>query len=227
MVRVSAPIDSFSGFGPQAVSFWTGLADDNSKAWFDAHRPVYEQDIRAPMEALLAQVDEEFGDGRVYRPNRDVRFTQDKSPYKEHCGALIQRESAPTAYYLHVSAEGLLAASGSHYMSRDQVVRLREAVDDSRSGEELTAILERVRADGLKIEGSTLKTAPRGFTQDHPRIGLLRHTSLAVHRSWPERRWLHTPEALRRVTTVWRAAADLNAWIDEHVGPAQEEPGPG
>lgn len=224
---MSAPIGRFSGFGPQAVSFWHGLAEDNGKVWFDAHRAAYEQDVRAPMEALLAQVTPEFGEGRVYRPNRDVRFTRDKSPYKEHCGALIQREGAPSAYYLHVSGAGLLAASGAHYLSRDQIARLRQMVDHEVAGPELEGLVDRARADGLSVEGSTLTTAPRGFARDHPRIELLRHTSLAVHRSWPERHWLQTPEALRRVTEVWRAAGELNSWIDRHVGAAEQVPGPG
>lgn len=222
---MNAPIARFAGFGPQAVSFWHGLADDNSRAWFDAHRSLYEDDIRGPMEQLLADVAAEFGDGRVYRPHRDIRFTQDTSPYKDHCGALVQRAGAPTAHYLHVGGEGLLAASGSHYLSRDQVVRLRKAVAGEETGGELVALMQQVRADGLAVEGSTLRSAPRGYPRDHPRIELLRHTSLVVHRSWPERRWLHTREALHRVVRVWRGAEGVTTWLDRHVGPARERPG--
>lgn len=218
-------VDSFGGFGPQAVAFWHDLADDNTKAFFDAHRDTYEQDIRLPLEQLLAEVAEEFGDGKVFRPNRDVRFSPDKSPYKLHAGAVIGAGSgvAGAVYYLHVSGEGLLAASGYHEMSRAQVRRFYAAVDDDAAGPELEALVGAARAGGGTVGGSALKTAPRGYSSDHPRVDLLRHKGLTLSRSWPEYQWLHTREALRRVTSLWRDAADLNGWLARHVGPDREE----
>jgi uncharacterized protein (TIGR02453 family) len=222
---VSAVLGRFAGFGPQAVTFWHELEADNSKAFFDAHRHVYESDVREPLERLLGEVAAEFGDGKVFRPHRDVRFSADRSPYKLHAGAVVgATDERPAAYYTQVSGEGLLAASGYYVMSRDQLHRFREAVAADRSGPELVDLVVRARSGGAEVGGQALTTAPRGYPRDHPRVELLRHKGLTVHRAWPARRWLQTREALRRVTALWREAAELNAWLDAHVGPAEEPP---
>lgn len=225
---MGTPVDRFDGFGPQAVAFWHELAADNTKAFFDAHRDTYEQDIRLPLEQLLAEVAEEFGDGKVFRPNRDVRFSADKSPYKLHAGAVIGADPdaagvVGAVYYLHVSGEGLFAASGYHEMSRAQVRRFYAAVDDDDAGPQVAALVQAARSSGGTVGGSALKTAPRGYPSDHPRVALLRHKGLTLSRSWPEYQWLHTRAALRRVTGLWQDAADLNAWLARHVGPDREE----
>ena len=95
---------SFAGFGDDAVEFYDGLLADNSKAYWSDRKEVYEGQIRAPMQALLAALEPEFGAGKIFRPYRDVRFAKDKSPYKTACGAT----AGP--YYVQLSAEGLLAA---------------------------------------------------------------------------------------------------------------------
>lgn len=126
---MSAALGRFNGFGPRAVSFWHDLHADNSKAFFDSERETYEQDIREPLEQLLAEVAKEFGDGKVFRPNRDVRFSKDKSPYKLSAGALVGTERG-TVYYVQVGADGLLTASGYHLMSPAQTRRFYATVDD-------------------------------------------------------------------------------------------------
>lgn len=213
----------FAGFGPRAVSFWHELEADNSKAFFDAHREVYEVDVREPLERLLGEVAAEFGDGKVFRPHRDVRFSADKSPYKLHAGAVVGDGERPVAFYTQVSGDGLLAASGYHRMSRDQLHRFLEAVDDDVTGPTLVDVVARARAAGADVGGSVLATAPRGYPRDHPRVALLRHRGLTLSRAWPEHGWLQTREALRRVTGLWREAAEVNAWLDAQVGPPREQ----
>ena len=222
---MSAPqIDRFTGFGPKACTFYADLEQDNSKDFFDEHRDVYEQHIRVPMEELLAEAAEEFGEnGKVFRPNRDVRFSKDKSPYKLHCGAVINFDaSARPVYYTHVSADGLLAASGYYQMSRDQIQRFYEAIDDDRTGEELVSLVAAARDAGYEVSGSELKTSPRGYPNDHPRVELLRHKGLTVNQTWPPYKWQQTREAYDRITTVWRDAAPINDWLVRNVGPPRE-----
>jgi uncharacterized protein (TIGR02453 family) len=222
-------LEPFRGFPPDAFAFYAELADDerNARVWFDANRHRYEQAIRIPMEALLARADDDgFGDGKVYRPNRDVRFSKDKRPYKDHCGAVISfRDGTGRASrYVQVGAAGLMAASGYWELSRDQLSRFRDAVDDERTGTALVEAVEAAREAGLEILGSALKRAPRGIDPDHPRISLLRHKRLAASRTWGVEPWVHTPEAYDRVAEVWRAAEPIAAWLERHVGPAQDPP---
>lgn len=219
-------IGTFRGFPPEAFTFYAELEENNSKAWFDEHRDVYERAVRLPLEELLDAAADEFGsDGKVFRPNRDVRFSKDKSPYKTHAGAVIADgyDDRPV-FYAQVNATGLIAASGYYRMSRDQLDRYLRAVDDDRRGDELVAILDALRGDGFEVNGSVLKTAPRGYDRDHPRVELLRHKSMAVSIAWPVRTWMHTPAAWTRVAETWRKTADLGSWLQQHVGAAAEEP---
>jgi uncharacterized protein (TIGR02453 family) len=173
------------------------------------------------MESFLARAADEFGeDGHVFRPNRDVRFSRDKRPYKDHCGAVVNWRSGTAApvHYVQVGADGLLTASGYHELSRDQLARFRRAVDDARSGGALIRAVRAVRAAGLSVDGSELARAPRGYPADHPRIELLHHRRLTVSRRWRVEGWMHTPEAYEQVVAVWRAAGPVTRWLERHVG---------
>jgi uncharacterized protein (TIGR02453 family) len=207
---------AFTGFGEGAVEFYDGLIVDNSKAYWSDHRALYESDIRAPMLALLADLEPEFGPGKIFRPYRDVRFSNDKSPYKTHCGAT----AGP--FYVQIGADGLMVAGGQYQMASDQVARLRTAVDDERRGTDLEKRLVVLRADGITIAGETLKTRPRGFDPEHPRIELLRHKSLYGWCSWPPDDVLHEPGTLERVIAAWRALRPLSEWLADHVGPSDQ-----
>lgn len=219
---MTAPADPrvFAGFGEGAVEFYDGLLADNSKAYWTDHREVYERDVLAPMQALLAALAPEFGAGKIFRPYRDVRFSRDKSPYKTACGATVG------PFYVQVSAGGLMAAGGGYRWASDQVARFRTAVDDDRRGGDLAtrlATLSRTKIDGFAptVDGDRLATRPRGVATDHPRLDLLRFRSLYAHRGWDPDDTLHEAETAQRVAAVWRATRPLTDWLDDHVGPAE------
>jgi uncharacterized protein (TIGR02453 family) len=220
-------IGEFGGFPRAAFRFYEelGREGNNDRAWFDEHREIYERAIRLPLEELLDRAAEEFGhDGHVFRPNRDVRFSKDKTPYKQHAGAVIGHRSGTDdpVFYLQVSGDGMLAASGYHELARDQLERFRRAVDDGRTGGALVRAVKVARAAGLEVGGSELKRAPRGVDPDHPRIELLRHKRLTVARTWPVTPWMHTAEAYDRIAAVWRAGLPIGRWLQRHVGASAE-----
>jgi uncharacterized protein (TIGR02453 family) len=207
----------FEGFGEYAVDFYEGLAADNSKAYWNDHKEIYEEQIRAPMLALLAELETEFGTGKIFRPYRDVRFSGDKSPYKTHCGAVIHAPGA--AFYTQLGADGLLVAGGAYHWSPDQLARYRMAVDAERSGEELRQLLAAVSSGaGMQRGGDLLRSRPRGSPVDHPRLDLLRHRSLYLWRSWPPDDVLHQRKCLDRVRDGWRIARPLTEWLARYVG---------
>ena len=203
---------AFTGFGEDVVEFYDGLVVDNSKAYWTDHKGVYERDVRDPMRALLAECESEFGPGKIFRPYRDVRFSNDKTPYKTHCGATVG------GFYVQVGGDGLMAAGGHYQMASDQVARFRTAVDDERRGTDLAARLAALEAAGIAVAGEQLKTRPRGVDPEHPRLDLLRHKSLYGWSEWPPDDALHGPECLHRVVTTWRALRPLAEWLDDHVG---------
>ena len=218
--------EAFRGWPASALDFFRDLEQDNTRAFWTAHKDVYERDVRAPFEALSELVAEEFGPLRVFRPHRDVRFSKDKSPYKTRAYAATEGEGGE-AYYVEVSAKGLVAASGYWRMANDQLDRYRRAVDDDTAGPGLEGIVAGLAEKDLAIEGPSLKTAPRGYPRDHPRIELLRRKSMAAMRRFDPGRWLGTAAAADRIVEVWRAARPMNGWLAQHVGPSTEPPSDG
>jgi uncharacterized protein (TIGR02453 family) len=207
---------AFRGWPSEALEFFEGLEADNSKTYWTAHKSVYEDLVRAPMQALLDELAPEFGPGRIFRPYRDVRFSADKSPYKTAIAARLERGG-----YVHLSAQGLAAGSGMYQMERDQLARYRAAVDDDASGGRLERIVADAAAGGIRIHGhEQLKRVPRGYPPDHPRAELLRHKGLVAWKEWPVAPWLGTAAAKRRVADFLRASAPLNEWLATHVGPS-------
>jgi uncharacterized protein (TIGR02453 family) len=216
----------FTGFGEHAVDFYDGLIADNSKAYWTDNREVYESDVRAPMQALLDDMAVEFGEfgsTKIFRPYRDVRFAKDKTPYKTHCGAVIEPGRGAGAYYVQLGPEGLLVAGGSFHTTPDQLRRLRESGADDLRGSGLEKILATLRRQGWHIHGERLKTVPRGYDADHQRIELLRHKSLYAGLSYEPDDALHEPETAARVRSRWRQVRKLNEWAADHIGTAEEQ----
>ena len=207
---------TFHGWPSEALEFYEGLTADNSKTYWTAHKPVYETQVLAPMTELLAELEPEFGPGKVFRPYRDVRFSADKSPYKTHLGVWLH-----SGGYLQLSADGLAAGVGMYQMAPDQLDRYRRAVADDRTGAELTAVVDAISQAKIRVHGhGTLKTAPRGYPSDHPRLELLRHKGLTTWREWKPAAWLGTAAAKKRIVEFLRASRPLRAWLDDNVGPS-------
>jgi uncharacterized protein (TIGR02453 family) len=209
---------AFRGWPSEALEFYEGLEADNSKTYWTAHKAVYEEQVRAPMEALLAELAPEFGPSKIFRPYRDVRFSADKTPYKTAIAASFEQGG-----YVHLSASGLAAGNGMYRMERDQLARYREAVADDRSGAALEEIVARATKDGIEITGhERMKRTPRGYPADHPRADLLCNKGLIAWKEWPVAAWLGTAAAKKRVVEFLRATGPLTEWLDAHVGPSTE-----
>ncbi|WP_116026805.1 DUF2461 domain-containing protein [Thermomonospora umbrina] len=205
---------SFTGFTEEAFEFYEGLQADNSMARWTAHKAVYDHAVREPMTELFAELEDEFGPAKLFRPYRDVRFSKDKTPYKTHQGG-----HAGGGFYCQIDADGLLVAGGMYAPGSEQLKRYRAAVHDDRTGRELEDIVARLRTEGFEIAGDRLKTRPRGTPEDHPRLELLRHRALYAHRGWPsDEPWIATPETVRRVRDSWRTLRPLVEWGAEHLG---------
>jgi uncharacterized protein (TIGR02453 family) len=216
----------FDGFRAPVFEWFAGLERDNSKAYFTATRERYETEVRGALTALLEELGGAFGgEVRVFRQHRDVRFSPDKSPYKTRTYGLLGGGGAGAAsLYAELSARGLYAGTGYHQLAPDQLERFRQAVGDDASGAALAALVTAARAAGLEVVGEALRTAPRGYARDHPRIELLRHRALIAGRRLPGAAGIGRDEALDHVGGTWRAAGPLNAWLDEHVGASTSLP---
>jgi uncharacterized protein (TIGR02453 family) len=203
---------TFTGFSTAAGILLAGIAHDNTKAFFEAHRLEYIANIRQPLEDLLGEVQDLYGSGRVMRPNRDVRFSNDKSPYKT---SAAMSAGSLGGVYLSVGATGLEVGGGLYNPSRDQLVNARNAITGRPVvAKHLGEIVGGLRRTGFVMAGPSLTTAPRGFDRDHPAIELLRLKHYAAVKQLPLEA---TPEAIRE---TWRAVEPLIAWCSQNVGAA-------
>lgn len=202
----------FVGWRGDFQGFFLGLRADNSKKYFEAHRGKYEDEVKGPMVALLADLETEFGPAHLSRPNRDIRFSADKSPYKLNIYADCRQGG-----YVALNAEGLVAAGGRYMMDVAQLARFREAIAADRSGKELVRIVAALRDKGYDVEGQELKRVPPPYPQDHPRGDLLRHKQLIYWKRWPLQKWIATASTRDRVADVWRDGTPLNAWLAKHL----------
>jgi uncharacterized protein (TIGR02453 family) len=210
---------TFQGWTDAILDFFEGLEADNSKTYWQAHKKVYDEQVRAPMQELLADLTDEFGEPKIFRPNRDIRFSADKTPYKTQIGATLAGHG-----YVQLSANGLAVASGTYAFASDQLARYRRAVALDLPGEALAKVVNDARSAGLTITAaSTLTTAPKGYPKDHPRIELLRMKGLVTWKQWPVEPWLATAKAKDKVVSVLRASVPLARWLDVHVGSSEAE----
>lgn len=207
---------AFSGISFTALDFYEDLAADNSKTFWTAHKHVYDEQVKAPLLALAAELEREFGPAKLFRPYRDVRFAKDKTPYKDHQGVYF----AETRRYLQISAGGMYASGGIYEMASDQVDRFRRAVADDLPGEALAQVLAAAEKAKLRINGERLTRVPSGYPKDHPRVELLRHKSLYATREFGCPEWLQTPRAKSELVKAWRSMRPLIDWLDKHVGPS-------
>jgi uncharacterized protein (TIGR02453 family) len=201
---------AFSGFPEEALEFYEGLEADNSKAYWTDHKQVYDDCVAGPMKELLAELAPSFGEAKMFRPYRDVRFSKDKTPYKTRQYAVVH--TGDQGLYLGIDAHGLHLGGGMFQPSTDQVRRLRTAIAES-PGAELSRVLAGLRKKGYEVGGDQLKRVPKPWDDTHPRAELLKHKSLISWVDHPPAEWLHTPKAKAEVVKAWKSFAPLNAWL--------------
>src|SRR5216117_2725734 len=187
-------------FTTNSLRFLRDLARNNKKPWFEAHRDEYEADVRAPMRALIEEMDVRFarfapeltGDPKrsMFRINRDTRFSRDKSPYKTHAACWFRHraadhrvggdaEAGSAGFYFHLAPSASFVGAGIWMPPRPSLDRLREAIaDDHRKFARIVGATER-RFRGLDDE-AMLKRIPRGYAEDHPAAEWLKYQSFTV-----------------------------------------------
>ena len=210
-------MSGFDGIPTDAFDFYDELRAENTRTWWQANTARYATSVREPLEALLDALEDEFGPARLYRANRDVRFSADKSPYKDHQGALATTLPG-MGFYVQVNAEGLMTGGGFYPTGPDQLPRLRAAIDAPRSGKQLQHVVDELTAGGFDLGGDRVATRPRGVPADHPRLELMRFKNLIAKREHGAPAWVSTPGAVDHVRADWRAVRPLVDWLTEHVG---------
>jgi len=210
----------FTGFAAATFRWFSGLERDNSRDYFQRTRDIYDTDVRGALEALLTALLRSFsGEVRMFRQNRDVRFSPDKRPYKTTCyGLIVNRPGRVAGLYAQLSRRGVYFGTGYYQMTADQLERFREAVADPRHGPGLQRLCATAVRRGLELSGRTLATVPRGFDRDHPRRRLLAMKELLLGRSLSPRDAVDRSRVLAVARSTWRGADPVLVWLDRNVG---------
>jgi uncharacterized protein (TIGR02453 family) len=198
---------AFKGFGPNALGFFKALKFHQSKAWFDGNRGLYEADVVEPMVALLGDLTAALArrriplraDGKrsIFRLNRDIRFSKDKTPYKTHMGAVLTPSGGKMEQglvYIHIDPEGCFAAAGFHMPEPAELNRIRKAIKAGPA--RFKAVVTALKKDRLELGTSNqLTRIPRGFEdlKDGPLDGAIRLKSFIVEEAFPDA-LIATPE---------------------------------
>lgn len=221
-------VDHFSGFPRELFTFLEGLEEDNSKSYWDDHKEIWEASVQEPVQALMAELEPEFGPLRTFRPNRDVRFSKDKSPYKTWVGVTTSDKAVGgIGCFLRVEASGMRLASGSMVMAPDQLERYREGIADDASGKEFEKLVKKLAGKDLPVghgRQDPLKRIPAGYDKEHPREEMLRWKGAVVVKEFKHAAWMHKPGVIDKVREVWAGSAPLLEWIDKYVGESTAPP---
>ena len=202
----------FKGFPREAFRFFSDLARNNNRDWFQPRKEVYESTCQEPLKALTVALDPPFGADRVSRIYRDIRFSKDKSPYKTHVSARVP------GCVLWLSAEGLYVGTGLYMPDPPTLRRLREAIDRDVSGKALADLIKTLRKKGYAVDThEKVESVPRGYAADHPRLDLLRMKDIHAGRTLGPTE-LATAAAVTKVRKVCDDVAPLREWLMKHVG---------
>lgn len=200
-------------FPNEAMQFYFDLRADNSREFWAANKSRYEQYVRQPLTEMMAALTDEFGPAKIYRPYRDLRYSEDKTPYKTHQGAYVGTAPA-CGWYVEVNADEMTAGGGFYHADPKRLAAYREAVDNQRRGAELQQIIDDLVAAGWQVLGEQLRRPPRGYPADHERLDLLRHKSLyVIHEIDPNAGSISA--VAEQVADCWRAARRLVGWTSD------------
>lgn len=227
-----SPIAEFCGFPAETVKFLKGLSKNNSKLWFDAHRGDYDDYWVAPAKAFVVAAGEALQElapvevqprvnGSIFRINRDVRFSADKTPYKDHLDFWFwegERKTAVSGFFLRVAPAGVGIGVGAHGFDKDRLAAYRAAVADTKSGKSLQAAVAQVEKAKFEVQGEHYKGLPRGFDTDDDFIGhMLRHNALWASEDDAAPKVLNSKRFVNWAINRWSKMEPLHRWLVDTI----------
>ncbi len=213
----------FAGFSPELVSFFRELEKNNSKSWFETHRSTYETHVKRAMLEFVEAIGERLPEispeivaeprinGSVYRIFRDVRFSKNKMPYKTHTAAVFYhrygKKHEYPAFYFQISHRGVVWGAGHFRISNEQLARVREFLGNNPGLWQAVVQEERFRRRFGQVYGERLKRPPKGFTEEHPLIDMLKLKQYLVRYEEEVEPWLEAAEIVDRTLEIFADAA--------------------
>lgn len=230
----------FTGFGPGAVDFLRDLDRNNARPWFEANRERYERELRRPLVALVEEMDVRFAEfapeitghprQSIFRIHRDVRFSNDKRPYKTNIAAWFPHQDGGrgvgsaaivhggAGFYFDIGPAGVSIGGGIWKPPRPTLTRIRRALfEDHEPLESIIADPVRRRRFGILAPEAMLRRMPRGYPAEHSAAELLRHQSFTMGRAFPELE-LWNPELPDLLAQDFALLLPLVRWLNATLG---------
>ncbi|GAF87834.1 unnamed protein product [marine sediment metagenome] len=222
---------NFSGFGPETIKFLAALGKNNTKAWFDENRAAYDAHYVTPARDIIEAVAgplrkiapdicaEPRINGSIFRVNRDIRFSADKTPYKDHIDIWFwegPRKGAVSGFFLRLTATDLIVGAGAHRFDREKLASWRNAVVAPETGNQIQKIIEALEKKGHSASGMHYSKLPRGFAPNNPaQEALLRHNALWVSREQPHPAGTGSAALVDYCMDYWTDVAPLHRWLTD------------
>jgi uncharacterized protein (TIGR02453 family) len=224
-------------FSPEALKFFRGLKRNNDREWFNARKATYEQEIKAPMLALIAEINEamlKFAPDNVRLPQkalfriyRDTRFSPDKRPYKSHQGAWWARtgleKTSGAGFYFHIAPDEVMVAADCYMPEREQLLAIRRYLAEHYAEYRRIASGKKLRSVLNEFDGMPLTRPPKGFPADHPAIDLLRCRQWGVSAKLPASVAI-SPALFKEIVKRFEAAAPMVELLNTPLVPKPRKP---
>jgi uncharacterized protein (TIGR02453 family) len=219
----------FSGFPNEGLTFLAGLALNNDRAWFSAHKADYKDHVEGPAKCLLEALTPILSDltgqpmgGKIFRIHRDVRFSKDKTPYNTHVRMAFYPVEmakgdcgAKPAFFLSLEPDKVITGAGSMDFPKPVLEAYRGAVNEEKRGKALVSLLRKYKAEnGFRIDEPALKRVPKDYDPEHPRGALLRHKALSVWHEEGIPTALHTGKAVAGLMRHYKKLKPVYDWLD-------------
>lgn len=222
---------SFSGFSKEALRFYRELSANNSKEWFEDNAGRYREHVLEPAKAFVETIGDGLKkidralyaqarvNGSIFRINRDVRFSKDKTPYKTELAFRFwhgeDKKRAPSGFYMRIRPSGVGIMTGVWAFEPAALLRYREAVADTRRGRALARAIEGLESNCRRYGADSLKRVPKPWPADHERADLLRAKGLAVGKDVKAPKQLHEPAFVDWCLEQFERLSPVHRWLVE------------
>lgn len=223
---------AYDGFPKETVAFLRAIDRNNTKNWFEDHRSDYDkywleparefvEAVSARLQKIAPVVADPRVNGSIFRINRDVRFSKDKTPYKNHLDFWFwegERRRAVTGFYMRIGPKNLGVGAGSHSLRKEHLTTYRDRVVDREAGVALAKAVKSVERAGFPVSGEHYKTVPRGYEPaNEVQVRLLRHNALWCGTDVPIPEQLYSRDIVSHVIATWRKLAPIHRWLATNV----------
>ncbi len=218
---------------PELFTFFRALKENNNREWFQANKQRYESQLREPLLQFitdfglrLAEISPHYvadarkSGGSLFRINRDIRFSKDKSPYKTAAGIQFRHESGKDVhapgFYLHLEPDSVFGGAGLWHPDTKTLGKIRDTIVENPDRWQAIVSDEAFSAV-YKLEGDSLKRAPKGYDPDHPLIEDLRRKDLIAGTPFSEEEAC-APDFIDRFAESCRQAAPFVKFLTTAIG---------